>query len=219
MALKLHAFPPSPRSFKVLWTAHYLDLDYEFVFVDLSKGRQYEPQQLALNPNGRVPVLEDDGFVLWESNAIVNYLASKKPEAGLLPEDVRGRLSVEKWQFWESNHWDVGCTPHVFERVVKPALGLGEASALELERAGRILERAAKVLNVELAAHRYVAGDRFTVADLCIGSDLSLAEPAQIPIGSFASIQRWLGELRAMPSWQKTAAMQQQPADRTPESA
>src|SRR5437660_9116407 len=77
MSLKLYVFPPSPRAFKVLLAAHQLGIDYELRLVDLTKGDQKAPSFLSLNPNARMPVLDDDGFILWESNAIVEYLASK----------------------------------------------------------------------------------------------------------------------------------------------
>src|ERR1700692_1248731 len=116
MTNKIHAFPASPRAFKVLWAANHLGIDYELVFVDLTKGGASTPEFLKLNPNGRMPVLQDGDYVLWESNAIVNYLASLKPDAGLLPADTKGRLSIEKWQFWESVHWDSACAIFSFER-------------------------------------------------------------------------------------------------------
>ncbi|HET7307645.1 MAG TPA: glutathione S-transferase family protein [Gammaproteobacteria bacterium] len=209
MSLKIHAFPPSPRAFKVLWIAHYLDLDYELVLVDLTKGAQKAPAHLALNPNGRMPVLEEDGFVLWESNAIVNYLASKKPESRLLPTETRERLSVEKWQFWESSHWDTACAVLVYEHVVKAAFGRGEASAAEIARGNQLFERAANVLNGELKRHRYVAGDGLTVADFSIGADLCVAEAGQYPLAPYHEIQRWFSELQAMPAWKRAVAMQQ----------
>ncbi|HET7570836.1 MAG TPA: glutathione S-transferase family protein [Gammaproteobacteria bacterium] len=208
MSLKLHVFPWSPRAFKVLWMAHYLELDYEFVLVDLTKGAQKTPEHLALNPNGRMPVLEEDGFVLWESNAIVDYLASKLPESGLLPTDTRERLSVEKWQFWDSSHWDAACRVLVYEHIVKPAFGLGEASPTEIARGNQLFERAARVLDGELSRHRYVAGETITVADFSIGSSFCVAGPAQYPLAPYNAIQRWFGELQAMPSWKKTVAMQ-----------
>lgn len=212
MSLKIYAFPPSPRSFKVLWTAHYLELDYEFVFVDLRTGAQRTPESLALNPNGRAPFIDDDGYGLWESNAIVNYLALKKPDAGLLPEDTRARLQIEKWQFWESGHWDAACAIFAFERVVKPGFGLGTESEEAIARGTQLFERIAKVLDGELMRHRYVAGDTLSVADFSVGADLSIADQARYPLAPYAGIQRWRDELQAMPSWQKTVAMQQQPA-------
>lgn len=208
MGLTIYAFPPSPRSFKVLWTAHYLELDHEFVRVDLRKGDQRTPQSLTRNPNGRAPFIDDDGYVLWESNAIVNYLASLKPGAGLLPEDTRGRLQVEKWQFWESNHWDAACSIFAFERLVKPAFGLGTESEEAIARGTQQFERIAPVLDAELTRHRYVAGDTLTVADFSVGADLCIADKVRYPLAPYAAIARWRRELEAMPSWKKTAAMQ-----------
>jgi glutathione S-transferase len=208
MTLRLHVFPPSPRAFKVLWCAHYLEIPYELVFVDLTKGEQARPEFMKLNPNARMPVLEEDGYVLWESNAIVNYLAAKKPSAGLLPTEIKARCEVEKWQFWESSHWDVACAVLVFERVVKQAFLRAEPTPSEVARGTQLVERAAKVLDSELAQHRFLCGDRLTVADFSVGADLSVAEHAQLPLESFAAVQRWMKELKALPSWSKTLAMQ-----------
>ena len=91
MSLRLHVFPPSPRAFKVLVVAHHLGIDYEFVLCDLTKGDQKSAAYAALNPNQRMPSLEDGDFRLWESNAIIQYLAAKKPEGELLPADERAR--------------------------------------------------------------------------------------------------------------------------------
>lgn len=136
MALKLYVFPPSPRAFKVLLTAHQFGIPYELRLVDLTKGDQKAPSFVALNPNGRMPVLDDDGFVLWESNAIVEYLAAKAGDAWL-PRDPKERLTLTKWLYWDSNHWDPTCSIFVFERLVKPFFGLGETSEAEIAR-GRL---------------------------------------------------------------------------------
>lgn len=211
MALKIYAFPPSPRSFKVLWAAHQLGIDYELQLVDLFKGDQRKPDYATLNPNARAPVVDDGGYLLWESNAIVEYFASLKPAAGILPQETHARLSIIKWMFWESSHWDQACAILVFQNLLKRLLSLGEPDAAEIARGSQLFERAGQVLNSELQKHRYVAGDQFTAADLSVGADMCLAEAAQYPIAPFAGIRRWYDELRSMPSWQKTAAMQQPP--------
>jgi glutathione S-transferase len=90
MNLKIYAFPPSPRSFKVLWAANQLGVDYEFKLVDFTKNAQKAPEFVKLNPNGRGPVIDDNGYVVWESNAIVEYLASLKPQSGVVPADTHG---------------------------------------------------------------------------------------------------------------------------------
>src|SRR5204862_1171649 len=98
MMITLHVFPLSPRAFKVLFAANQLGIEYKMSFVDFAKQDQKTPGFTALNPNQRMPVLEDDGFVLWESNAIVQYLASLKPESGLLPTDLKARMTAVQWQ-------------------------------------------------------------------------------------------------------------------------
>lgn len=211
MALKLYAFPPSPRSFKVLWAAHHIGIDYELHLVDLTKGDQRKPEYAALNPNARAPVIDDAGYLLWESNAIVEYFASLKPQSGILPQDPRARLNVTKWMYWESAHWDSACAIFAFQRVVKRVFAMGDPDPVEVERGNQLFERAGKVLDSELQNHRYVAGNEFTAADLSVGADMCIAEMAQFPMQSFAGIRRWYDDLQALPSWRKTAAMQRPP--------
>ncbi len=98
--MKLHVFPPSPRSFKVLVVVHQLGLECQPALCDLTKGEQKSGPYTEINPNQRVPALEDGELKLWESNAIIQYLATKKPESGLLPTDERSRADVSRWQFW-----------------------------------------------------------------------------------------------------------------------
>jgi glutathione S-transferase len=207
MTLKLHVFPVSPRGFKVLLTAHHLGIGYEFCMVDLAKGEQKTPEFTALNPNQRMPVLEEDGFALWESNAIIEYLASKKE--GWLPGETRARLALTKWLYWDSNHWDPTCAIFVFERLVKPLFGLGETSADEIARGEAQFHRLAFVLNGELEKHRFVAGNALTIADLAIGSSLCVAERAGYPLEAYRAIQRWHADLSSLPAWQKTASLGQ----------
>ena len=210
MTLKLHVFPFSPRAFKVLFAAHHLGIDYELKFVNLFKGEQNAPEFRALNPSGRMPILEDDGYVLWESNAIVNYLASTKPDSGVLPGDVKDRLAVEKWQFFDANHWDPACAVFVFEHIVKGALGRGAADPAEIARGEQMFQRNAPTLEGQLQKNRYVAGDRLTVADISLGAAMAAAEMAHYPLESYRAIQRWHADLKALPAWAKTAELQRQ---------
>lgn len=206
MSIKLHVFPPSPRAFKVLLAAHYFGIDYELRLVDLTKSEQSTPQFAALNPNKRMPVLEEDGFVLWESNAIVEYLASKAGDA--LPREPRERLALTKWLYWDSNHWDPACAIFVFERIVKPFFALGETSESEIVRGTALFSRLGGVLNGELGKHRFVTGEKLSLADLAIGSSLCVAERVNYPLEDFRAIQRWHTELKALPAWQRACALQ-----------
>lgn len=208
--MKIYGFPPSPRTFKVLVVANHLGLDYEFELVDLLKGEQMQPKITALHPDHRMPILEDDGYVLWESNAILQYLAAKKPEAGLLPlHDIKPGLAVVRWLFWDSAHWDSACATLVFEHVVKSLVGAGAPDPDAIARGEKNFTRCAEVLEGELGKHRFIAGDTLTIADFAIGSSLLLAEAAHYPLDACTSIRRWHAELTALPAWQRTLAAQQ----------
>ncbi|TMK02821.1 MAG: glutathione S-transferase family protein [Alphaproteobacteria bacterium] len=98
---ELYVFPPSPRAFKVMAFANYLGIEPTLHMLDLIKGEQKSPQYAALNPNMRMPTLKEGDYVLWESNAILQYLAAKRPQTGLLPADEKARLDVTRWQFWD----------------------------------------------------------------------------------------------------------------------
>jgi glutathione S-transferase len=89
MTIRLHVFPLSPRAFKVLFAAHQIGVDYELVMVNLAAGAQRTAEYTGINPNQRMPALEDGDFKLWESNAIVQYLACLKPETGYLPDGLK----------------------------------------------------------------------------------------------------------------------------------
>lgn len=213
MSLKIHAFPASPRGFKAVCFANHIGIEYEFVFCDLTKGAQKSPEFTALNLNQRMPVLEEDGWSLWESNAIVQYLASKKPELGLMPKDERGRADVSRWMFWESAHWDQACSVLVFERFVKGFFGGGAPDPKEVERGLTGFNRAAAVLDAHLKGRKYLCnGDALSAADFSVGAALIMAEPAGFPLENYAEIRRWYASLAALPAWQKTLAMGRIPA-------
>ena len=202
--MKLHVAPPSPRAFKVLAIARQLGLEFELCSVDLVKGEQLRPEFTRLNPNQKMPVLEDDGFVLWESNAIAQYLAAKKPEAGLLPSDARGRADVMRWQFWDSAHWDPACATLVFERLVKQMFGQGDADRAQVEKGEEAVRRFGGVLNQSLSGRRFLSGDRLSIADFSVGSWLNYAAPGGYPIQDFKEINRWYAGLMELPAWRES---------------
>lgn len=209
--INLYAFPPSPRAFKVLATATHLGLEYNLRFVDLTKGEQDTPEFAALNPNRRIPVLEEDGFVLWESNAILQYLAAKKPESDMLPSDARGRADVTRWQCWDLAHWDPACAILIFENLVKKLLAMGDPDPKEIARGQERFAAVAEVLEGQLKNRMFVTGDRATVADFSLGAPLNLARPAGIPLDQYPQIKRWHATLSELPAWRKVLETSQPP--------
>ena len=207
MTIEIYAFPPSPRAFKVMAVANHLGLDWTMRMLDLTKGEQRKPEYVALNPNMRMPTLKDGDYVLWESDAILQYLAGKKPQSGLLPTDETGRLNVTRWQFWDACHWDQACAIYLFENFVKPVIiKSGEPDQAALAKGAELFHRAAKVLDDQLKRNKYVAGDQLTVADFSIAAPLNYTEAARLPLASYAEITRWYGAVRALPAWQRTLA-------------
>jgi len=207
MPIELYVFPPSPRAFKVMAVACHLDIDYAKKIIDLPKGEQRRPEYAALNPNMRMPTLKDGEYVLWESNAIVQYLASKRPSNTLWPKDERGRLDVTRWQFWDLAHWDPVCAVYAFEYVAKRLLrGDAEPDMAALAKGEEGFHRSAKVLDGQLQKKKFVTGESLTLADFSLGSALNLATIAHYPIEPYGHIKRWYGELMALPAWQKTLA-------------
>ena len=97
---ELYGFPPSPNTWKVRAVAAHLAIPLELEFVDLSKGQQRTPDYLALNPTGRTPTLVDGDFMLWESTAIMQYLASRAAQLALA-SDPRARADIMRWQSWQ----------------------------------------------------------------------------------------------------------------------
>lgn len=205
MTIELYVFPPSPRAFKAMVVANHLGLDWTMQVVDPRRGDLAKDAYAAMNPNMRMPTLKDGDYVLWEANAICQYLASLQPAAGLLPSDERGRLDVTRWQFWDLAHWEQGCVPFMLENVVKPHfMGIAERDEAALARGAESFHRAAKVLDGELARHRYVTGDHLSLADFALGASLIYAGLAQFPLQPYGEIRRWFEDLGKLPAWQKT---------------
>jgi glutathione S-transferase len=211
--IELYVFPPSPRAFKVMAIANHLGIDTTLRFVDLVKGEQKTPQYAALNPNMRMPTLKDGDYVLWESAAIAQYLASKKPDSGLFPRDERARLDVTRWQCWDLAHWDQACATFLLENFVKAViLKSGEPDPAALAKGAELFHRAAKVLDGQLKGKKFVTGGTLTIADFCLGAPLNYVDLAQLPLDPYAEIKRWYGTLTALPAWQKTLSQSAIPA-------
>lgn len=187
----------NPR--KVCAVARYLNSPVEFVRVALANG-QVLPEFAALNPNRRVPVLEDDGRVLWESNAIMIYLA-RKAGSDLWPDDER-QIEVLRWLFWDANHFSRHAGALYFQGVIKPMFGRTPDPAA-VEEATGFFRTFAKVLDDHLRDRRYLLGDTLTVADFAVGAALPYADRAKIPLADFPEIERWHGRLEALPAWRE----------------
>jgi len=203
--MKLYGFPASPNTWKVRALASYLKTPLEFELVDLTKGAQRSPAYLAINPTGRTPTLVDGDFRLWESNAILQYLAAKSASP-LWPSDVQARADVSRWQFWQLAHWGAeACQPITFQRLVKKFLNLGPPDEMVLANATECFNKEAAMLDAHLAKQKYLVGNALTVADFAVAAPLFYAKQAEMPLGAYGNLRGWFERVAALPCWSETA--------------
>lgn len=202
--MKLYGFPGSPNTWKVRALAEHIGVPFTLELVDITKGAQRAPGFLAINPTGRTPALVDGDLKLWESTAIMQYIAAKA-RSELWPADTEARASIMQWQSWQLQHWARACEPLLFERIVKSFFKLGEPDAGEIGKAEEVFRSEASVLDAHLARHTHLVGERLTLADFSVAAYLFLSEPAGMPLAGFKNVQRWFGSVAALPCWAKTA--------------
>ena len=201
--MKLYGFPPSPNTWKVRAVAAHLGIPLDLEFVDLTKPRTAD--YLALNPTGRAPTLVDGDFVLWESNAIMQYLASRAANS-LWPNDARTRADIMRWQSWQIAHWSKeGCEPLLFQRLVKKILGLGPPDEAVVAKGIEAFNREARVLDAHLSKHPYLVGNALTLADFSVAAPLVYAKEGDLPVAPYSHVRDWSARVLALPAWRDTA--------------
>ena len=199
--MKLYYFEtPNPR--KACAVARYLNLPVDFVYVDLGKDEHKTSQYLAINPNGKVPALEDGDTRLWEANAIMCHLA-RKAGSDLWPKEAEQQIEVVKWLSWDSEHFTRHAGNLYFQHVIKRQFGIGEPDQAEADEATGHFRRFAAVLNNQLADRTYILGDRLSVADFAVSATLPYADTIRLPLADYPNIQRWISRLEELPAWRE----------------
>ena len=190
--LKVWGRKTSSNVQKVMWAIGELGLACERIDIGGPFGRNREPDYLAINPNGLVPTLEDDGFHLWESNAILRYLASKYGAGTLEPADLRARAIAGQWMDWQLTVAGPAIFP-VFWGLVRTPLEQRDAKAIETGKVKTI--EAMTIVNGQLMKTAFVAGDAFSLGDIPIGvvAHRFIALVPDRP--SMNGVERWYGEL------------------------
>jgi glutathione S-transferase len=202
--MKLYINKLSPNVRRVRLTAAVLGLKLEEISLDFTKGEHKTPEYLALNPNGAVPTLTDGDFVLAESRAIMQYLASKKPESGLLPKDEQARADITRWQFWDASHFSPQVGTLVFQKMLKPMFGMGEPEAAKIEEALVNIQRFGAVLDKHLEGKSYVVGGALTLADLTLASTLMYSKQVDFPLAQFPNMQAWFNRITELDAWKQS---------------
>jgi glutathione S-transferase len=185
---------------KVMWAVGEMGLPHERIDIGGPFGKNKEPPYLAMNPNGLVPTLEEeDGFLLWESNSVVRYLAAKHG-SDLEPADLRTRAHAQKWMDWQLSVMGPAMHP-VFWGLVRTPPDKRDPKAIEAGK--QRAAEAAKILDAQLAKTQFLAGDAFSYGDIPVGimsrryRDLVPERP------DFKNFERWYAALAARPAFQQ----------------
>ncbi|HEY6256572.1 MAG TPA: glutathione S-transferase family protein [Xanthobacteraceae bacterium] len=217
--MKLHTFVGSPNGRKVEALINHLGLTVEIEHHDVFDGGLRTPDYLVLNPNAKVPTLVDGAFVLWESAAIMQYLADKAGDDALFPRDPQMRADVVRWQCWELAHFNRALGTLALETVVKPRYGLGTTNDALVETAKADLARFAPVLERHLADRRYLVGDGITIADYA----MIALEPykAAVPFDwtPYPNLNAYVERMRKTDAWARTAPVSASAVGRKPKAA
>lgn len=178
---------------KVMWTIAELGLTHERIDAGGAFGKTDTPEYLAKNPNKLIPTLEDDGFVLWESSAIVRYLARKHGTGTLLPADAQQAAKADQWMEWSTTTLYPDLTATIFLGLIRTAAKDRNNAAIEtsIKRAG---ERLA-ILEEVLANRPYILGDKLTLADIPAGSMMYRYFKLPIARPSLPNVEAWYGRL------------------------
>lgn len=200
--MKLYENPMSSAAMKVRAVIHELGLPVTLIAVDMRKGDHKAPDFLAMNPNGKVPTLEDDGFCLWESNAILCYLAAKKPESGLLPADPKGMALVQQWLQWQATTFGPSTGEVMMETVYAKLFGRSKDEAKYAAGMEKV-RRDVGVLEKALAGKEFLCG-RLSLADFSLVSSLMMRGPMGVDLETFPNVKAWVARMEARESVRKS---------------
>ena len=203
--MKLYYHPVSTTSLMIMQFAAEEGVELDYQLVDLMKGEERRPEYLAINPNGLVPVLEDDGFVLTESGAILRYLAGRTGSAAY-PADLQAHAHVDELMEWfYSNFYkDFGyglCYPQLFPHHRRP----GEAQAVTVEWGRDKARHWLGILDNNLLGPgpRFLGGERPNLADYVGAEMVNLGSLVHCTYHDFPNVCRWFGNMKALPSWSR----------------
>ena len=198
--MKLYHFPPSTNSLKVRIALLEKGLEFESVFIDLTKKEQKDPEYLKIHPFGQVPALDDDGFVVYDSTVIIEYLEDEYPHPPLLPADSESRAHARLMEDYRDNHVNPQFVTLIHEHR-KPE---EERDVALIREAHGNIGSVFAVIEKQLQGKEYLAGS-FSLADIAYMPNIALLERFQVPLDpDFKNVAAWIERLRARASYAST---------------
>ena len=193
----------SPNAFKVRVILHELELEHTSEYLDILKGDGQKPEFIQINPNGKVPAIEDGALTLWESNAILLYLARKTGK--LLPSDPSGQALVDQWLFWQAAHYYQPLVGLALEVMMKPMFQQqGDPTAIQ--NFTREFQRLSNILEQHLSQYDWLAGE-LSIADFAVASTLFPRVRLGLDVSAYPNLCAWLQKIENRQAWQKALAL------------
>ena len=210
MTLRIYGIART-RAFRAIWMAEELGLAYEHLPIEIGDAGARAPEFLAINPNGRLPFIDDGGFVLFESLAITLYLAKKYSIGKLYPGTLQGEAKAWQWTSWALNEVDRGVNIWSLHAVRLPP---AERDAAKRDEALKVVAAPFKVLDAALATQDYLLGGDFTVADLNVAAVISRA--VDMDLSAVPNLKAWLTRCLERPAARKALALKTKADNETP---
>jgi glutathione S-transferase len=200
--IKLYTFPPSTNSRKVRIALLEKGLEFERINVDLSKREQKSPEYLKIHPFGQVPALDDEGFIIYDSTVINEYLEDEYPYPSLMPNDSEGRARARLMEDLRDTHFNPYFV-HVIQEMRKPE---GERDSQRIDNAKAEIIKCFDRIEAELGGKEYLAGP-FSLADVAFMSNIELLDRFGIPVAAdiYKNSAAWIARLKARPSFASSA--------------
>ena len=192
--LKIYGADLSSPANKVRFVANALNLQFEYIRVSIRDGENKKEDFLRLHPAGKIPVIVDDGFILFESGAIVKYLCEKHP-SGLYPADLKQRAIVNQWTDFSTLHIGTAMGRVFYNRVIAP-MTKAKVDEQSLSDGLTFLSRFLPIIDKQLSLQKYLAQDKLTLADITLLAALDPAEVSGVELNSYQNIVKWRDALK-----------------------
>lgn len=196
LMLKLYGFDLSTPVNKVKYTLNFLHIPYEYISINPQKGELQLPEHLGRHPAGKVPVIDDKGFILFESNSIIRYLAQKENNNQLYPSDLKSQAIVNQWIDFSSNHIGKNMSRIIFNRFFAKKVGVA-VDTRAMEEGESFLLKYLPILEAQLKSNIYLLGNEITLADIALVAHIDPIEIVGIDLDIYPNLSRWFNQIRS----------------------
>lgn len=195
MTLKIYGSKISFPADKTLFVANYLNLDYEFIELNMMKAEHKAPEYLKINPFGKVPGLDDNGFTLFESNTMIRYLA-QKAKSDLYPEDFKERILVDQWLDFVTNHIHQSIARIAFNRMFARNMPNMEYDEKSVAFGEEMLSKFLPVIEKRIKSQGNLVTSKLSLADFSLFASLEPCNAAEVDLSKYPSLCEWRNEMR-----------------------